>query len=247
MFTNGITETVQRNIEFIPPNSSGGSLYVRPLLFGDTPGISVSHARDAKFLVICSPVSSYYKGAVQGVDARVVEDFDRAAPRGLGAVKTAGNYAADLYPGKLGKDAGYPVGLYLDPVENKYVEEFNVCNFAGIKNNTYVTSDSGSVLRSVTNMSLMQIAKDMGMNVEVRKIDFREEVETFEEIGAVGTAVVVTPLKSITYDNNKVVNFPGAESKTLMAIRQRLLDIQFGCVENKHKWLREIKVQCTRN
>merc|ERR1712039_1118957 len=97
-----------------------------------------------------------------------------------------------------GKKRGFAAGLYLDPREHKYVEEFNSSNFVAIIGKKYVTPESGSILPSITNKCLIQFAKDMGLEVERRPIAFDDEVGTFDEVGAVGTAVVVTPVGSIT-------------------------------------------------
>jgi len=127
----------------------------------------------------------------------------------------------------------------LDPIERKYVEEFNTSNFVAIKKNTYVTPLSATILPSVTNLSLFQIAQDIGFKAERRKVDFADEVESFEEVGAVGTAVVVTPITSITHGERRH-EFKSMEK--LMRLREKMLSIQFGEEEDKHKWMREIQV-----
>ena len=134
----------------------------------------------------------------------------RAAARGTGAVKAGGNYAADVLPSAEAKEAGYPIALYLDSVEHKYVEEFSTSNFIAIsKDGNYVTPASESILQSVTNMSLRQIARDLGMGVEERAVEWAE-VGAFEEVAACGTAVVLTPIKSLTR-GDEIVEFGGFE------------------------------------
>ena len=145
-------------------------------------------------------MGDYYKGGLSTpVDGLLIEDFDRAAPRGVGNVKVAGNYAADLLPNMVSKTKGFPIGLYLDAKTQSTIEEFSTSNFVGILNDskTYITPKTPSVLPSITNKSLMQIAKDQGYTVEQRNVDV-DELENFDEVLAVGTAVTTTRRPSIS-------------------------------------------------
>ena len=136
--------------------------------------------------------------------ALIVEEYDRAAPQGTGDCKVGGNYAAGLRGEIYGKQKGYPIVLYLDPKEKRYIDEFSTSNFIGIMGNKYLTPHSESILPSVTNKSLAQLAEDMGMIVERRPIDI-SELEKFDEIGAVGTAAVITPVNLIHYRDKNIV------------------------------------------
>lgn len=119
-------------------------------------------------------------------------------------MKCAGNYAADSVPAKKGKDAGFPIGLYMDAKEHKYIEEFNTSNFVAITgDNEYLTPDSQSVLGSVTNTCLEDLARDMGLNVQRRRIGFDAQVKIFKEVGALGTAVVIIAIESIIRGQTK--------------------------------------------
>ncbi|CAE8618863.1 unnamed protein product, partial [Polarella glacialis] len=140
-------------------------------------------AQEYTFFVTVLPAGGYFgKGAEEGVEALVVEEHDRAAPQGTGAVKAAGNYAADLEPVHMAKEGGYSTTLYLDAKERRYIEEFSVCNFVGItKDGVYVTPDAQSILASNTNTMLQQLARDEGLKVEVRPIDFDKEIDDFAE------------------------------------------------------------------
>lgn len=242
-FLEAVNEAVRDNIEYVPPYGSGGSLYIRPLLFGSGPRIGVQPADEYTFICLVIPVGDYYKGGLsKPVNALIIEDYDRAAPQGVGNVKVAGNYAADLLPNTLCKKKGFPVGLYLDARTQTTIEEFSTSNFVGIdsKNNKYITPYSGSVLPSITNKSLMTIAADEGLTVEAREVPVGE-LETFDEVLAVGTAVVVTPVGSITrFDregNEKKYDFGNGE---IGAVTRRLYDkvraIQNGEEEDKYGW-----------
>ena len=239
MFCDAIRRVVRDNIDYVPPYGSGGSLYIRPLYIGTGPQIGVAPADMYDFLVMVMPVGAYYKGGLHGVPSLIVEDYDRAAPLGMGRYKVAGNYGASLMPAMLAKQRGFPIPLFLDPKEHKYIDEFGTSNFLAItKDGKYVTSDSASILPSVTNMSLMQVAADLGITVEKRPIHV-DELADFVEVAACGTAVVITPISSITYGDKvfEYCNDCGPVSKKLY---DRLTGIQYGEVEDTHGWLMEV-------
>ena len=163
MFIDAVDKVVRANEEYVPPYGTGGSLYLRPLLIGTGPQIGVAPAKEYTFMVMVMPVGAYYKGGLKPVRAVILDDWDRAAPNGMGDVKVGGNYAASLYAHEKAKHDGWPVELYLDAKTHKYVEEFSTSNFIGItRDGTYVTPDSNSILPSITNMSLKQCAADLG-------------------------------------------------------------------------------------
>lgn len=241
LFMEALKRVVNDNIGFVPPYGSGGSLYVRPLLIGSGAQIGVAPADEYTFLIMVMPVGPYYKGGLKPVRAIILDDWDRAAPHGMGDVKVAGNYAASLYAHEEAKKNGFPVELYLDAKEHRYVEEFATSNFIGIKpDGTYVTPDSPSVLPSVTNNSLKQIAVDMGMPVETRKIPY-EELSGFAEIGACGTAVVVTPVSEIVRAGN-VIKVPTGDAcgPVLERMYKAVQAIQYGEAEDTHNWCVEL-------
>lgn len=194
------------------------------------------------FVVFVNPVGSYYAaGKMQALDGLVNDEFDRVAPLGSGDVKAAGNYAADLESMTMAKAKGFPISLYLDAAERRYVEEFNTSNFVAItKDGKYITPNNPrTVLNSCTNQVLRDLARDMGMEVETRNIDFEAEVDNFAEVGAVGTAVVVTPIASLTR-GDKVWRF--GEPKVLKELHDRVRAIQKGDIPDKHGWMREVKI-----
>eukprot|EP00545_Synedropsis_sp_CCMP1620_P009317 CAMPEP_0119016638 /NCGR_PEP_ID=MMETSP1176-20130426/13921_1 /TAXON_ID=265551 /ORGANISM="Synedropsis recta cf, Strain CCMP1620" /LENGTH=393 /DNA_ID=CAMNT_0006970133 /DNA_START=22 /DNA_END=1203 /DNA_ORIENTATION=- len=243
-FLEAVNEAVRDNIEYVPPYGSGGALYIRPLLFGSGPRIGLQPADEYTFICLVIPVGDYYKGGLAApVDGMIIEDFDRAAPQGVGAVKVAGNYAADLLPNMRCKAKGFPIGLYLDAKTQTTVEEFSTSNFVGIdnENKKFVTPMSPSVLPSITNKSLMTLAADEGLTVEARDVPV-DELQSFDEVLAVGTAVVVTPVGSITrFDaegNEKKYEF--GESGEIGPTTRRLYDkvraIQNGEEEDKYGW-----------
>ena len=167
LFEEAVERAVKANIEFVPPYGTGATMYIRPLLIGTGPQIGVAPSNEYTFIMMVMPVGAYYKGGLQAVRACLVDEYDRAAPRGTGMVKMAGNYAASLLPHEKAKEAGFPIDLYLDAAQHKYIEEFGSSNFIAItKDGKYVTPDSPSVLPSITNDGLQQVARDLGITVE---------------------------------------------------------------------------------
>jgi len=246
LFLKVCNDVVRDNVAYVPPYGTGGALYLRPLLFGSGPRIGLQPADEYTFLIMVMPVADYYKGGLASpVDALIVEGYDRAAPRGVGAVKVAGNYAADLLPNMLGKKAGFPISLYLDAETRTYVEEFSTSNFVGIDNKEkkYVTPRSPSVLPSITNKSLMTIAEAEGYEVEQRNVSV-EEMGRFDEVVACGTAVVVTPIGSVTRMNEDGETVrskyefgdPGVVGKKTRVLYDRVRDIQSGDAEDRWGW-----------
>lgn len=229
----------------VPPYGSDGALYLRPLLFGSGPRIGLQPSEEYTFLIMVIPVGDYYKGGLaKPVSGLIVDEYDRAAPKGVGSAKVAGNYAADLIPNVEAKKMGYPICLYLDAATHTKVEEFSTSNFIGIDNanRRYVTPRSPSVLPSVTNKSLQTIARDIGMTVEARDI-LVEELETFDEVIACGTAVVVTPIGSLTRLNagggggaSSTYRFTEDVGETTRVLYDRVRSIQNGEVEDVHNW-----------
>ena len=156
--------------------------------------MGVHPAKEYCFLIFVTPVGPYFKGGFAANPYVIIRDYDRSAPLGTGKYKVGGNYAASLFANNLAHEKGYACEFYLDAKEKKYMDECGAANFFGIKNNTYITPKSSSILPSITNKSLMQVAEDLGMKVERRPIP-EEELETFEEAGACGTAAVILLLR----------------------------------------------------
>ena len=170
LFKEMIVEAVKQNKEFVPPHGTGAALYIRPFLFGSGAEVGVKPAKEYMFVVFVTPVGPYFKEGFNPVKIAIVRDTDRAAPLGTGTLKVGGNYAASLRGVHKVHEAGYGSPLYLDAKEKNYIDEIGAANFFGIKNGTYITPKSSSILPSITNKSLQDIAKGMGMPAQtVRK------------------------------------------------------------------------------
>ena len=158
---------------------------------------------------------------------------------GTGIYKVGGNYAASLRANKKAHDLGYACEFYLDAKEKKYMDECGAANFFGIKDNTYITPKSTSILPSITNKSLMQLAEDMGMKVERRPVP-EEELLTFEEAGACGTAAVISPIERIDdVENGKsyVISKDGKPGPVCTKLYNKLRAIQYGDEPDTHGWV----------
>ncbi len=236
LFLEACKKSVQLNSEFVPPYGTGASLYLRPLLIGTGPQVGVKPADEYLFLIFVTPVGPYFKEGFKPVDIKIERDSDRAAPLGTGTFKIGGNYAASLKAGHKAHEEGFAAVLYLDAKEKKYIDECGPANFFAIKDNTYITPKSTSILASITNKSLIQIAEDLGLKVERRPIPV-EELSECQECGACGTAAVISPIKRIV-DGDKEYVFAkdGVAGEVSTKLYKQLLGIQLGEVEDKYGW-----------
>jgi branched-chain amino acid aminotransferase len=245
LFIEACKMAVRENLDFVPPYGTGASLYLRPLLIGTEPTIGIKASETYSFLVMVTPVGPYYKGGFNPVEALVMQEYDRAAPNGTGRAKTAGNYAASLLPGLIGKKKGFPIILFTDPKEGKYVDEFGTSNFIGITSaGEYKTPESSSILQSITNESLQVLAEEIGLKV-VRAPIAIDTLEQFSEVGACGTAAVITPIHAVHYHGKnaeKVFRFGDHDmaGATLTRLFKTLQGIQYGEIADTHGWLTKV-------
>lgn len=238
LFEEMIKKVIKLNEEFVPPYGTGASLYLRPLLFGSGPQVGVKPAEEYMFMVFVTPVGPYFKEGFKPVNIQLVRDYDRAAPLGTGHIKVGGNYAASLRPAFRAHDEGFASVIFLDAKEKKYIDEAGPANFFGIKGTTYVTPESGTILPSITNMSLRQIAEDIGLTVERRPVT-ADELGTFDEAGACGTAAIISPIGKIVDRELKkefIYSKDGEPGPWSTKLYERLLAIQLGEVEDTHGW-----------
>lgn len=236
LFIEMVKKVVRLNEAYIPPYESGATLYLRPLLIGTGAQVGVRPATEYLFMIFVTPVGPYFKGGFSTNPYVIMRDYDRAAPLGTGTYKVGGNYAASLKANQIAHEKGYASEFYLDCKEKKYVDECGAANFFGIKNNTYVTPESTSILPSITNKSLMQIAEDLGMKVERRPIP-EEELATFEEAGACGTAAVISPISRLDdLEEGKSYNFGEKPGPWSLKLYETLRGIQYRTIEDKHNW-----------
>ena len=238
-FRDAILKVIKLNERFVPPYESGASLYIRPLLIGTGAQVGVHPASEYMFIVFVTPVGPYFKGGFSTNPYVIIRQYDRSAPLGTGVYKVGGNYAASLRANKMAHDMGYSCEFYLDAKEKKYIDECGAANFFGIKNNTYVTPLSTSILPSITNKSLMTLAEEMGLTVERRQIP-EEELDTFEEAGACGTAAVISPIQRIDdpeKNRSYIISKDGKPGKICTQLYNKLRAIRYGDEPDKYGWV----------
>ena len=209
-------------------------------MFGSGAVMGVNPADEYMFIVYVAPVGPYYKGGIKPIDAVILDDYDRAAPHGTGAYKVAGNYAAGMYSYTKAKKMGYPIVLFLDSKTHEYFDEFTTTNFFAVtKSGEYLTPKADSILPSITNKSLLQLALDLGMKAEKRPIRF-DEIKTFTEVGACGTAGVITPIRKIVR-GDKTYKFGDDCGPVCRKLYDNLTGIQYGELPDHHNWTRVIE------
>jgi branched-chain amino acid aminotransferase len=239
LFREAIFRAIQLNKHFVPPYGTGATLYIRPLLYGSGAEVGVKPSSEYTFIVFVTPVGPYFRDGIKPVDMMICRNFDRAAPLGTGTFKVGGNYAASLRALIAAKEGGYSSAIFLDAKEKKYIDECGPANFFGIKGDKYVTPKSNSILNSITNMSLVDIAASMGMKPERRRIPVGE-LSTFSEAGACGTAAVITPIARIVDpDKNMVYEYcrDGKPGPVTMKLYNRLVAIQNGDEADEFGWM----------
>ncbi len=239
IFEEMCIRAVKLNERFIPPYGSGASLYIRPLEIGLTPRIGVKEADEYLFMVMVTPVGPYFKGGFKNTNICIMRQYDRVAPQGTGRWKVGGNYAASLGASHKAHEMGYSAVLFLDPKEKKYLDECGPANFYAIKDGKYITPKSDSILPSITNMSLMELAREMGMEVEQRHITV-DELEEVSEAAACGTAAVCSPIGEIDdIDTGKkyIISKDGKPGPVTTEFVRKLNAIREGVEPDTHGWI----------
>ena len=238
LFREMAIKAVQLNARFVPPYGSGASLYIRPIELGMSAQIGVHPSSEYLFMIMVMPVGPYFKEGFKPTNICIMREFDRVAPKGTGRWKVGGNYAASLEAGERAHELGYSAVLYLDPKEKKYLDECGPANFFAIKNGRYITPASESILPSVTNNSLQQLARDMGIEVECRHIEL-DELNEIDEAGACGTAAVASPVAEIDDIDTGVkyvVAKDGQPGPITTKLYNKLRAVQLGEEPDVHGW-----------
>jgi len=240
VFGKAILLALEKNKRFVPPYETGATLYFRPLLIGTTPRLGVGPGKDFEFIVIPSPIGPYYPGKFHCTPFIINRHVDRAAPLGTGQFKVGGNYASSFRATETAHEQGFDC-LFLDAKHHRYIDECSAANFIGIKGNEYLTPRSSAILPSITNDSLMTLAKEIGMKVVRRHIRV-EELTDMQEAAACGTACVISPISRVV-DPDKGITYtiqdePGP---VLTRLYQALQDIQYGRTEDRHHWCEVIE------
>ena len=235
LFGRAIRMALERNLDYVPPYETGATLYFRPILIGTTPRLGVGPGVDYEFVVIPSPIGPYYPGKFHCTSFIVNRRVDRSARYGTGPFKVGGNYASSFRATEAAHLMGYDC-LFLDSKTKRYIDECSAANFIGIKGNEYLTPRSEEILPSITNKSLMTLAKERGMKVTRRKIRL-EELADMQEAAACGTACVISPIDKVyDPDKDRTYYFGSEPGPILTSLYRTLQDIQYGRVNDDHHW-----------
>ncbi|RMS03903.1 Branched-chain-amino-acid aminotransferase [Pseudomonas coronafaciens pv. garcae] len=238
VFIEACKQVVKANERFIPPYGSGGALYLRPFVIGVGDNIGVRTAPQFIFSIFCIPVGAYFKGGLKPNNF-VISGYDRAAPNGTGAAKVGGNYAASLMPGSEAKKHSFADCIYLDPQTHSKIEEVGSANFFAITNDdVFLTPKSPSVLPGITRLSLIELAQSrLGLTVEEGDV-FIDQLDTFKEAGACGTAAVITPIGGISYNDKLHVFYSQTEvGPVTQRLYKELTGVQSGDIEPPAGWI----------
>lgn len=240
-FLNAVEETLKDNIDYVPPYGKG-SLYIRPIVWGTSPALGVKPVEVYTFMVFVSPVGPYFKGDIQPLNLKVSNKYHRAAPKGIGNAKAIGNYSASLLPLIEAKNSGFDEVIYLNAKDEKFVEEVGSANLFVLTGNTIKTPKlDGSILPGITRDSVITLAKDtIGLEVLETNVTLTELYDA-DEVFCTGTAVVVTPVGSITGLDGKHKIADGKMGQLTSKLRQLLTGIQRGDVSDEFGWLYPIK------
>ena len=241
LFFNALHNLLKIDADWIKPGF-GNSLYIRPFIFASEGSINATEAKEYKFMIICAPASSYYSGEVR---VKIEKSFSRAAKGGVGYAKAAGNYAAQFYPTILAKNEGYQQIIWTDSSTHEYIEEAGTMNlFFRIGDKLITAPTSDSILDGITRKSLIQIARDENIDIEIRPLLVSELIDAanngslFEIFGS-GTAVVVLPILGFGYENNKY-ELPIKENSWANLLKNKLNNIQYNVSKDPYGWTIEV-------
>jgi len=236
-FMDGLTELLKLEKKWIP-QSAGSSLYIRPFIFASGNGFHASPADEYTFMIACAPSGTYFSGKVKVL---IEETYSRSANGGVGYAKAGGNYAGQFYPTQLAIEKGYNQVIWTDDNTHEYIEEAGAMNIFVRINDTLITAPtSDRILDGITRKSILEIAKDEGISVEVRKITVLEVVEaakngSLKEMFGAGTAAVVSPIATFGYKNEDY-DLPEIPDGYAARLKKRITDIQYNRSADKFGW-----------
>ncbi len=229
------------------PSQDGASLYLRPFMIASEVGLGVRPSESASFMVIASPAGAYFTGPLRAVSLWLSQEYVRAAPGGTGEAKCGGNYAASLVAQSEAIEHGCDQVVFLDAIEHRWVEELGGMNlFFVLDDGTLVTPElSGSILEGVTRESILTLARERGMTVQERRVDVDEWRKgategRVTEVFACGTAAVITPVGTLRWPGGEATPGDGTPGPVTLAMRQALLDVQYGRAADPHGWMHRV-------
>lgn len=242
IFVEAIHAIVGIDQEWIP-KIEGSAMYIRPLMFATDEMVGVKASDTYKFMIICLPVGPYYPKPIKLL---VEPHYIRAAQGGVGEAKTAGNYAAALYPSKLAREQGYDQVLWLDAIHHKFVQEVGTMNIFFVFNNEIVTpATSGTILKGITRASTLEILRGNGHTVNERDLSIDEVLRRYQageliEVFGTGTAALIANVEEIKYDNH-TIRLDSSNWELSTSIKNEINGMRFGTIEDKRGWTVPVK------
>ncbi len=242
IFIGGIAELLKLDRDWIP-DRPGTALYIRPFMFASDEYIGVRPSEKYTFCIFTGPVGGYYN---QPVRVKIEKEFVRAAEGGTGFAKTAGNYAASLYPAQLAKQQGYDQLIWTDSKTHQYIEEAGTMNIMLVIDGKLITPPTGTtILDGVTRDSILSLARDWGMEVEERRVSVSEIIQAIEsgklnEAFGAGTAATVAHIAAIGHEGQDYELPPVVERKFSNKVLQALDDIKYGRSEGPQGWVMKL-------
>jgi len=238
----GLKKLVELDRDWIP-EQEGTSLYIRPFIIATDPYLGVRPSNSYKMMIICSPSGLYYPEGLEPVKIYVEDSYVRAVRGGTGFTKTGGNYAGSIRAQVVAHEKGYSQVLWLDGVEQKYIEEVGSMNiFFKINGEVVTPALNGSILSGITRMSTIELLKSWGVPVSEKRISIQEVADaydngTLEECFGTGTAAIISPVGELRWED-KVMHINNNE---IGEVTQRIFDsitnIQTGRAEDKFGWV----------
>ncbi len=238
----GLKMLLRLDADWVPANQ-GASLYIRPTMVATEPALGVRPANQYLFFIITCPVGAYYPEGFNPVKIFVTDKYVRAVPGGVGAAKTAGNYAASIMAAVEAQRAGYTQVLWLDAVERRYVEEVGTMNiFFRIGDEVITPPLTGSILPGITRDSVLQLIKDWGLRVVERRIMIDEvfaaaERGMLKDVFGTGTAAVISPVGALHYQGHDCTVNNGKTGELAQRLFDNLQGIQYGKLPDPHGWV----------
>jgi len=228
------------------PTKSGESLYIRPIMFGTDEMLGVHPSKTYKFIIMLSPVGAYYPEGFKPVKILMQDDFVRAVRKGVGDAKTAGNYGASLLATEIANKLGYTQVLWLDGVEQKYLEEVGTMNiFVEFENEIATPKLTGSILPGITRASIIELLKEKKYTVNERLISVDEFIKAYDSgkvkgVFGTGTAAIISPVAEVTFKEKKMIMNNGEATTLAVELFNDITDIQRGGVPDKFGWVTRV-------
>lgn len=245
IFVDAVKALVEVEKDFVP-HLDGSSLYIRPFTIATTAQLGVHAAHDAQFIIICSPSGAYYAAGLAPIKIYVEDVYTRAAPGGTGFIKCGGNYAASLLAGEIAEQRGYSQVLWLDGLEQKYVEEVGAMNIFfkidGKIYTAYANDTDGTVLPGVTRRSVIELLEDWGHEVVIGKLAIVDIMAAakegkLEEVFGTGTAAVISPVKQLDYKDDVAYINNGGIGELTQKLYDTMTGMQWGRIPDTKGWI----------